>query len=45
MLGTIVHIYNELSPAYEIEFCDDNGVTLACITLTPDFFNVVDFKK
>ncbi|PWC14598.1 DUF4926 domain-containing protein [Brenneria roseae subsp. roseae] len=45
MLGTIVHIYNEPSPAYEIEFCDDNGVTLACITLTPDFFNVVDFKK
>ncbi|ATV42923.1 DUF4926 domain-containing protein [Pectobacterium sp. CHL-2024] len=45
MLGAIVHIYNEPSPAYEIEFCDDNGETLACITLTPDCFSKVDFKK
>lgn len=45
MLGTIVHIYNVPSPAYEIEFCDDNGETLACITLTPDYFSKVDFKK
>ncbi|MEQ9866150.1 DUF4926 domain-containing protein [Pectobacterium aroidearum] len=45
MLGTIVHIYNEPFPAYEIEFCDDNGETLACITLKPDCFSNVDFKK
>ncbi|QQA74541.1 DUF4926 domain-containing protein [Pectobacterium parmentieri] len=45
MLGAIVHIYNEPSPAYEIEFCDDNGETLACITLTLDCFSKVDFKK
>ncbi|MCL6329034.1 DUF4926 domain-containing protein [Pectobacterium carotovorum subsp. carotovorum] len=45
MLGAIVHIYNELPPAYEIEFCDDNGETLACITLTLDCFSKVDFKK
>ncbi|MFJ5320532.1 DUF4926 domain-containing protein [Pectobacterium parvum] len=45
MLGAIVHIYNDPSPAYEIEFCDDNGEALACITLTPDCFSKVDFKK
>ncbi|QHP81012.1 DUF4926 domain-containing protein [Pectobacterium odoriferum] len=45
MLGTIVHIYDELSPAYDIEFCDDNGETLAWITLKSDCFNKVDFKK
>ncbi|MEI7165423.1 MULTISPECIES: DUF4926 domain-containing protein [Pectobacterium] len=45
MLGTIVHIYDEPSPAYDIEFCDDNGETLAWITLTPDCFSKVDFKK
>ncbi|AIK13493.1 MULTISPECIES: DUF4926 domain-containing protein [Pectobacterium] len=45
MLGPIVHIYNVPSPAYEIEFCDDNGETLACITLTPDCISKVDFKK
>ncbi|MEQ9769701.1 DUF4926 domain-containing protein [Pectobacterium jejuense] len=44
MLGAIVHIYNEPSPAYEIEFCDD-GKTLVCITLTPDCFSKVDVKK
>ncbi|MCG5048297.1 DUF4926 domain-containing protein [Pectobacterium brasiliense] len=45
MLGAIVHIYNEPSLAYEIEFCDDNGETLACITLISDFLNKVDFKN
>ncbi|MCL6385194.1 DUF4926 domain-containing protein [Pectobacterium carotovorum subsp. carotovorum] len=45
MLGTIVHIYDEPSPADDIEFCDDNGETLACITLTPDCISKVDFKK
>ncbi|WP_323635242.1 DUF4926 domain-containing protein [Pectobacterium polaris] len=45
MLGAIVHIYDEPSPAYDIEFCDDNGDTLAWITLTSGCFNKVDFKK
>ncbi|WP_072040177.1 DUF4926 domain-containing protein [Pectobacterium brasiliense] len=45
ILGAIVHIYNEPSPAYEIEFGDDNCEALACITLTPDCFSKVDFKK
>ncbi|WP_233968994.1 DUF4926 domain-containing protein [Pectobacterium polaris] len=45
MLGSIVHIYNEPSPEYEIEFCDDNGETLAWITLKSDCFNKVNFKK
>ncbi|QRN35913.1 DUF4926 domain-containing protein [Pectobacterium brasiliense] len=45
MLGAIVHIYNEPSPAYEIEFCDDNGEALACITLISDFLNKFDFKN
>ncbi|KHT17951.1 hypothetical protein RC95_13655 [Pectobacterium brasiliense] len=45
MLGTIVHIYDDPSLAYDIEFCDDNGETLAWITLKSDCFNKVDFKN
>ncbi|MFJ5503625.1 DUF4926 domain-containing protein [Pectobacterium carotovorum] len=37
MLGAIVHIYNDPSPAYEIGFCDDNGEALAWFTLTSGF--------
>ncbi|BES84223.1 hypothetical protein PEC302107_37600 [Pectobacterium araliae] len=43
MLGAIIHIYNEPSPEYEIAFCDDNGETLVCITLTLDCFSAVNF--
>ncbi|AZK62369.1 DUF4926 domain-containing protein [Pectobacterium versatile] len=45
MLGAIVHIYDDPSFAYDIEFCDDNGETLAWITLKSDCFNKVNFKK
>ncbi|WP_174871178.1 DUF4926 domain-containing protein [Pectobacterium polaris] len=44
-LGAIVHIYDEPSPAYDIEFCDNNGETLAWITLPLDCFSKVGFKK
>nr|WP_225974955.1 DUF4926 domain-containing protein [Pectobacterium polaris] len=45
ILGAIVHIYNDLSPACEMGFCDDNGEALAWFTLTSDCFNKVDFKE
>lgn len=35
MIGTIVMIYQEpdLPKAYEVEFCDDQGKTIALVTL------------
>ena len=32
-LGTIVMAYPGVRPGYEVEFCDDNGITLALLTL------------
>lgn len=36
--GTVVEIYDEppLPPGYEVEFVDDNGTTVALITLSGD---------
>jgi hypothetical protein len=36
MLGTIVEVYSD--GEYEVEFCDDNGVTLAMVPMTPSQF-------
>lgn len=33
-VGTVVHIFRTPSTAYEVEFVDDDGVTLAMTTLT-----------
>lgn len=35
-LGTIVEIYTDPSPAYEVEFVNPNGTTRALLTLSPD---------
>jgi hypothetical protein len=35
-VGTIVHIYEQPNHAYEVEFSDDNGKTLAMLALQPD---------
>lgn len=35
-VGTIVHIFDEPDEAFEVEFCDDNGVTTAEIPLRRD---------
>lgn len=37
-LGTVVMVYRNpgLPPAYEVEFADDDGVTLALVTLKDD---------
>jgi Domain of unknown function (DUF4926) len=37
-VGTIVEIYKEPHIAYEVEFCDSVGKTLAQLALTPDLF-------
>ena len=36
MKGAIVHIFNEPHLAYEVEFADDQGRTIAELALTPD---------
>jgi hypothetical protein len=35
-IGTVVHIFRTPSTAYEVEFVDDEGETLAMTTLTAD---------
>ena len=39
--GVIVHAYSAPREAYEVEFCDEIGETLAQVALTPDQFRVV----
>jgi hypothetical protein len=35
-LGTIVEVYTDPYPAYEVEFVNPDGSTRALLTLTPD---------
>ncbi|MGS2616628.1 DUF4926 domain-containing protein [Micromonospora sp. LZ34] len=35
-VGTIVHVFQRPELAYEVEFADDDGRTLATVALTPD---------
>lgn len=35
-VGTVVHVFSKPSPAYEVEFCDADGETLAMLTLTAE---------
>lgn len=39
--GTIVHEFDEPNRAYEIEVSNDQGETIAMLTLTADQFDVV----
>lgn len=34
-VGTIIDIYTHPAPAYEVEFCDDCGRTIALLALLP----------
>ncbi|MBL0319196.1 MAG: DUF4926 domain-containing protein [Alphaproteobacteria bacterium] len=36
MRGTIVHIYSKPTLAYEVEFCDNKGKTIAALALQPE---------
>ncbi|MEV0810464.1 DUF4926 domain-containing protein [Micromonospora sp. NPDC050200] len=35
-VGTIVHVFEQPNLAYEVEFSDDEGRTIAMTALTPD---------
>jgi len=35
-IGTIVHVFEKPNLAYEVEFTDDGGRTVAQLPLTPD---------
>jgi hypothetical protein len=36
MRGVIVLVFNEPRPGYEVEFCDEEGRTIAEVALTPE---------
>lgn len=44
MIGTVIHIFTQPTTAYEIEFCDEDGVTVAQIALTPEQFELIDWQ-
>ncbi len=41
-VGTIVHIFDKPRRAYEVEFVDDDGVTIATATLLPEQIRVIE---
>jgi len=36
MTGAIIDVYSSPSVAYEVEFCDQQGRTIASLALTPE---------
>lgn len=42
MIGAIVDIYTEPTEAYEVEFCDPEGRTLALLALLPEQIHRVE---
>ncbi|WP_373323490.1 DUF4926 domain-containing protein [Metapseudomonas otitidis] len=40
-LGAIIAVFSEPEEAYEIEFCDEEGVTIAQLALRQSQFDVV----
>ena len=35
-IGTVIDTYMDPHEAYEVEFCDDRGATVALLTLRPE---------
>jgi len=44
MIGTIVDVYTKPTEAYEVEFCDSQGRTVALLALLPDQLLALDPK-
>lgn len=42
MTGTVLTIYTDEPPTYEVEFSDDDGITIALLTITGDMLKKVD---
>lgn len=40
MKGAIIEVYNHLVEGYEVEFCDEQGRTVAQLTLSSDQFQL-----
>lgn len=41
MRGVVVAIFSEPEIAYEVEFCDDRGATIAEVALKPDLVDAL----
>lgn len=41
MRGVVVAMFDRPEVAYEVEFCDDNGATIAEVALTPDLVDAL----
>lgn len=42
MVGTIIEVYSSPTRAYEVEFCDAVGLTIALLALLPEQFRPVN---
>ncbi len=36
MIGTVIDVHSSLAVAYEVEFCDQHGRTIASLALAPE---------
>lgn len=45
MTGTVVDVYSTPTEAYEVEFCDPQGRTIALRAFLPDQLLPVDFER
>jgi hypothetical protein len=43
--GTVLMVYTDSPPTYEVEFSDDSGVTLALITIRGNKLDLVSSNK
>lgn len=41
-VGTIVHVFHRPEVAYEVEFADEGGRTVATVALTADWVRVLE---
>ena len=41
-VGTVLIVHDATPPAYEVEFCDDAGVTVALLTLEEEYMAPYD---
>lgn len=44
-VGTIVEVFDEPRRAYEVEFVDDDGYTIALVALRPDQLELVEHPR
>jgi hypothetical protein len=45
MMGVVLIVYDASPPVYEVEFCDNEGMTIALLTLDDNVLERMSIKK